>query len=132
MDSQVINNIGSAVLRISFAISLLIIHGWDKLLMVLTGDFDFPDPLGIGPSTSLVLLVIAEFICPIMVIVGFKTRHATIPVIISMLVAMFVFHSGDPFEVRELAYVYAMAFVSIFFLGGGRYSIDFLLHASKT
>lgn len=118
---------GSLILRVAFSISLIMVHGWDKLSMVLAGDFDFLDPIGIGPTFTLILLAVAEFICPILIIVGIKVRYAAIPIIIAMLVALLIFHSGDSFEERELAYVYAVAFITIWFLDAGKYSLDYFI-----
>lgn len=97
--------------------------------MVFKGNFDFPDPLGIGSPITLFFLVVAEFICPILIIAGIKVRYAALPIVFAMLVALLVFHAGDSFEDRELAYVYAGAYVAIYFLGAGKYSVDYLLIA---
>ena len=58
-----------------------------KISKLIGGNFEFGDPIGIGATPSLFLAVIGEFVCPILIIVGFKTRWATVPTIITMLVA---------------------------------------------
>lgn len=117
-------DLGALLLRVSLSMSMIIIHGIDKLSMVLLGNVDFPDPLGIGVTTTLFLLVVAELICPVMVIIGMKVRYAVIPIVGAMLVALLVFHAGDAFAERELAYLYAFGFLTIFLLGPGEYSVD--------
>ncbi len=117
------NDTGLALLRIS-ASALLLTHGLPKFQKLLQGDFEFADPLGIGPTPSLFLVVIAEFLCPILIIIGFKTRWAAIPPAIAMLVAALMQHSADPFAVKEKALLFLAMFISIIFLGPGGYSID--------
>lgn len=91
---------------------------------MLNGNFEFADPIGLGESPSLFLTVIGEFICPVLLIIGFKARWAALPPAIVMLVAAFIVHGADPLNVKELAFLYLTVFVCIMLLGPGRYSID--------
>lgn len=116
-------NLGLAFLRIC-ASALLMSHGFGKFMKLINGDFEFPDPLGIGATPTLFLVVIGEFICPILVILGYKTRWMAIPPAITMLVAAVVVHSADPFGVKEKALLFLVMFISIILLGPGKYSID--------
>jgi len=102
----------------------MLAHGIPKLMKVLAGDFQFADPFGIGPAASLILTVFAEVLCAIFILVGFKTRAATIPLMITMLVAAFLIHGSDPFGKKELALIYFGIYLSLFFLGSGKYSVD--------
>jgi putative oxidoreductase len=99
-------------------------HGYGKFLKVIQGDFEFGDPIGIGPKLSLILTVIAEFIAPILIILGWKTRIATLFPTITMIVAFFIVHDGDPFSRKEKAFVYLIAFLTLYFTGPGKYSLD--------
>lgn len=118
------SNLGLALLRIG-ASALIMTHGYGKLQMLLSGDeIQFGDPIGLGVKTSLILAMISEFIAPILVIIGFKTRWATIPPIITMAIAAFIVHSSDPLNVKEMALLYLVAFVTIALLGPGKYSVD--------
>jgi putative oxidoreductase len=56
--------------------------------------------------------------------IGFKTRWATIPLMITMLVAAFYAHAADPFGEKELPLLFFTLFLSILISGGGRYSVD--------
>ncbi|MGB5203222.1 DoxX family protein [Eudoraea sp.] len=123
MTKKLKSDIGLAVLRI-LPSAFLLSHGIPKLQKLLNGDFQFADPIGIGSTPSLFLAVIGEFICPILVIIGFKTRWASLPVVITMAVAAFIVHGSDPFGKKELALLYLMSFALIILLGPGRYSID--------
>lgn len=111
------------ILRLS-AGGMMLVHGWGKLHNVLSGKWGFADPLGIGSKPSLALAVFAEFFCALAVTVGFKTRFAAIPVIITMAVAAGVTHRGDPWGEKELAVLYAAAFLTLALCGGGRFALD--------
>lgn len=117
------HNIGLLLLRIGFG-GMMLTHGIPKLLKMISGDFSFGDPIGIGEPATLVLAVLGEVLFPVLVIVGFKTRLAAIPVIITMIVAAFVVHAADPLGTKEMAILYSIGFVAIALLGAGKYSVD--------
>lgn len=103
----------------------MLAHGIPKLMKLFAGgEIKFADPFGIGPAATLGLTVFAEVICAVMILIGFKTRAATIPLLITMLVAAFVIHGADPFGKKELALMYFGVYLSLFFLGSGKYSVD--------
>lgn len=123
MASSLRNDIGLALLRIAPS-AMILSHGIPKFQKLISGNFEFGDPIGIGAAPSLFLTVIGEFLCPILIIIGFKTRWAAIPSAITMLVAGFIVHGADPFATKEKAMMYAVFFIAIALLGPGKYSID--------
>jgi len=123
MKNNLQTNIGLALLRIVPA-AMLLTHGIPKFQKLISGTFEFGDLIGIGTTPSLFLAVIGEFICPILIIIGFKTRWMAIPPAITMLVAGFIVHAADPFGTKEKAFLFLTFFVVIIFLGPGKFSID--------
>ena len=123
MKKNYFSDLGLAILRIVPSV-LMLTHGFPKLKNLLSGNVEFGDPIGIGETPSLFLTVIGEFVCPILIILGFKTRLATIPAAITMIVAVFIVHGADPINVKEKALLYLAFFVAIFLLGSGKYSVD--------
>ncbi|HET8738094.1 MAG TPA: DoxX family protein [Pricia sp.] len=118
-----VRDIGLAILRIAPS-AMLLTHGLPKFQKIISGNLEFGDPVGIGAAHSLFLAVIGEVICPILIIIGFKTRWmAVIPAIV-MAVAGFIHHVADDFGTKEKAFLYFFFFIVIIFLGPGRYSID--------
>ncbi len=118
-------NIGKLLLRIVFGGFMVFSHGWGKMMKLFTGDPNqFADPIGLGASTSLGLTVFSEVFCGLMILVGLFTRYATIPLIITMLVAAFIIHGADPFGKKEMALIYLLGYISIYLLGPGKYSAD--------
>src|SRR5690554_7257382 len=116
------NDLAQLIARVGFG-ALMLTHGIPKIGM-LSNPSEFADPLGIGGTLSLILVLIAEVIAPVLVIIGFKTKLATIPIILTMLTAALVFHSQDPFGVIEKALLYVVAFTVILLAGPGKYAID--------
>ena len=113
---------GLLLMRVGFSVGLMT-HGYGKYLKVIQGNFEFGDPIEIGPTLSLILATIGEFIAPILVILGWKTRLATIFPTLTMLVAFAIAHDGDPFSKKEKAFVYLIAFLTLYFTGPGKYSL---------
>ena len=113
---------GLLLIRVGFSIGMMT-HGYGKFLKVIQGNFEFGDPIGIGPTFSLILAAIGEFIAPILIILGWKTRLATIFPTLTMLVAFAIAHDGDPFSRKEKAFVYLIAFLTLYFTGPGKYSL---------
>ena len=87
----------------------------------------FPDPIGLGSTLSLILIIGAEVGCSLFVIVGAFTRLATIPLVFSMLVVIFVVHANDPFQMRELPFLYLGIYILLFFTGAGKISLDSII-----
>ncbi len=123
MSKTLLANLGLALLRIGPSLMMLA-HGYPKFRKLLAGNFEFADPLGIGEAPSLFLCVLGEFVAPLFIIVGYKTRYASIPALITMLVAAFIVHGADPFSNQEKALLYSVIFACIILLGPGKFSID--------
>ena len=120
------------IMRLSIAVFMLT-HGWPKFSRLLEGgEIQFGDPIGLGPAVSLILVVFAEFLCSVLIGIGLGTRLATIPLMTTMIVAAFVAHSSDPFGRKEVALLYLIYYITLFVLGSGKYSIDYLLTRRKT
>ena len=119
-------DIGLLILRLLAGGSMLT-HGFPKLLKVLEGNFQFGDPVGLGPEISLILAVFAEFVCSILLILGLTTRFALIPLFITMAVAFFIVLGADAFNAKELPFFYMGVYISLFFTGPGKFSIDKVL-----
>ena len=113
---------GLLLLRVGFSVGLMT-HGYGKFMKVIQGNFEFGDPIGIGPTFSLILASIGEFIAPILILIGWKTRIASLFPIITMLVAFAIAHDGDPFSTKEKSFVYLIAFLTLYFTGPGKYAL---------
>ena len=118
------NNIALLVLRVVFAGSMLYGHGLSKLNKLIEGDLGFANPIGIGEAPTLVLAVFAEFLAPIFIIIGYKTKFFSFFPAATMFVAAFIVHMGDPFGKIEKALLFLAVFVILMMTGSGKYSVD--------
>ncbi len=110
------------------ASSLMLTHGIPKLMQFFSGEpIAFASVMGMSMTLSLALAVFAEAFCSVLVLFGIGTRLATIPLIITMLTAVFIIHANDPFANKEMALLYAIIFTVLFLTGGGKYSADHLI-----
>lgn len=116
-------DLGLLILRIVGG-GFMLTHGYPKLMKIIGGDFQFADPIGLGSSFSLILTVFAEFICAILLLVGFKGRFASLFLMFTMFVAAFIVHGSDPWGKKELPLLYFGVYLAIFLMGTGRYSVD--------
>ncbi len=117
-------DLGLLFLRLASGGIMAYSHGWGKLQKMLGGDMSFADPIGMGEEASLVLTVFAEFVCGILVALGLLTRAALVPLIITMLVAVFVIHADDPFSKQEFGLLYLVPYLTLFLAGPGKLSLD--------
>lgn len=100
-------------------------HGIPKMEKLFSGNpIQFADPLGIGMTASLVLVVFAEVFCSVLILIGFGTRLAVVPLIITMCVAAFLAHSGDAFAEKEASLLYMLIYIILFITGSGKFSVD--------
>jgi putative oxidoreductase len=120
-------DIGLLLARIGIAL-LMLTHGLPKMATLFSGDpIQFPPVMGMGPELSLGLTVFAEVFCSILILAGFATRLAAVPLIVTMLVAVLVIHASDAFAQKEMALHYIIAYFVLFIAGSGKYSVDYLL-----
>ncbi|WP_417366290.1 DoxX family protein [Flavobacterium beibuense] len=119
------------LIRITIALFMLT-HGLKKIDLLLSDEpVQFADPFGIGATASLMLVVFAEVVCSALLIVGLATRLAVLPLIITMVVAVFMIHGSDGFERQELGSIYLMVYVLLLITGSGKYSLDHLICRKK-
>ncbi len=116
-------DLGILVLRVGVSLMMIFPHGLGKLLSFSDKMDVFPDPLGISSPVSMAGAVFSEVICSLMIILGIKTRWFATPALFTMLVAAFVVHANDPWNIKEKALLYALMYLVLIFTGGGKYSV---------
>lgn len=121
--NTITTHIGLLLLRVGFSIGLMT-HGYGKFLRVWDGNFKFGDPIGIGSAPSLILAAFGEFIAPIFILIGWKTKLFSIFPAFTMLVAFLIAHDGDPFSKKEKSFLFLVAFIVIYLTGPGKYALD--------
>ena len=122
------------MLRAWLGLTLMLNHGLSKLTGFSTLAPGFPDPLGVGHSASLALVVFAEVCASALLILGLLTRFDALVLMVNMSVAFCVAHKGalsGPHS-GELAFIYLAGYVMLLIAGPGRISVDKLLFADKS
>ncbi len=114
------------IVRIWFGLSLLSLHGWGKLVNFADRSGKFADPLGVGSTASLSLVVLAEVFCAGFIVLGLFTRLSALIAGIAMFTAFWVAHAGKLVGPGngELAFLFLGACVALFLGGAGRFSAD--------
>lgn len=120
---------GLLLQRLSIGI-LILFHG----IANLTSNYSFIKSLlnGIGiPEFIAYSVFIAEIIAPILIIIGWKARLASLVLAFSMLAAILMAHSADVFTLNqfggwgiELQGLYLFGAIVIFLLGSGKYALS--------
>ena len=124
-------DIALVIARIGIA-ALMLTHGIPKLAMLFSGaPVQFPQVLGMSVEFSLALTIFAEVFCSILLLAGFATRLAVIPLAITMLAAVFLVHAADPLSVKEPALHYLLVYIVLLLAGSGKYSIDYVLQLKR-
>lgn len=120
---------GLLIQRISIG-TLVLFHG----IANTASDFSFIKGLlnGMGlPELIAYAVFIGEIIAPILIIIGFKARLASIILALNMLIAILMAHASDVFSLNqyggwaiELQGLYLFGVIAIIFLGAGKYAIS--------
>lgn len=117
-------DVGLLLMRVAFGALMLFGHGLGKLMQYSEKSAVFPDPLGVGSPLSLALAIFAEVVCSLAVVLGLFTRAALVPLMVTMLVAVFIIHADDPWQKKEFALLYLIPYFVLFLTGPGKYSLD--------
>jgi len=118
-------------LRVSVS-AMMIVHGIGKLSD--PGSFVNLIEMSLKAGSLSVPLayasILAETLFPLLIALGIMVRVSALISAINMLVAAFIFHvvvKGDPFFAWEKAALYAVVFLYLAIVGGGRYTVFRLL-----
>lgn len=122
-------NLGLLFLRVAVGLYLALGHGWGKITggpeqwAGLGGTMEIFG-LGFAPAFWGFMSAFAEFFAALLVVIGLLTRPAALLVVINMGVAATAHMTGAIDGGPELALLYAIVFLSLVFVGPGKYSID--------
>ena len=122
-------DIGIFFFRLSVGFTMLAAHGWGKMINFATKSGSFPDPFGLGSGLSLTFTVFSEVFCSLFIMAGFFTRWSALPLILTMLTAWYL-HGiawNDPWGKQEKAVLYLICYITLFCLGGGKWSLDSII-----
>lgn len=117
-------NIGLLILRLTIG-GLMLFHGYDKLTHGIDGIISLLIKNGL-PGFTAYTVFLGELIAPILLILGYRTRLASLFIALTMVTAILLAHSDDIFKLGdhgnwalELNGLYLFGSLAILFLGGG-------------
>lgn len=126
-------NLAFLILRIAIGGLMLfhgvskILHGVDGIASMLAGK-EIPEFVAYG-------VYVGEVIAPLLILLGYRTRLASVVFVLNMLVIVFVAHANDIFAISlhggwklELSGLYLLGALALFFTGAGKYAVS---HTSK-
>ncbi len=116
------------IVRVFFGI-LFFTHGLEKLMNFNELSMTYPSVLGFGSYMTLMVTIFCEFCCSLFLIAGLLQRIMTIPMILAMGVAFFDVHDAMMPE-GELALIYLIVFIILFFTGPGKFSADYMIDST--
>ncbi len=122
-------DLAKLLLRITCG-GILLFHGMHKVFVeiehvkVMVTNAGLPEYFAYGNY-------IGEFVAPIFVLIGFKTRIAALIIAFNMLLSVLISHRDIMFSVNdyggwmiETNMLYMMTAVVLFFTGAGKYSVS--------
>ena len=120
---------GLLLLRATFGLYMAFGHGWGKIVggpeqwAGLGGTMEIFG-LGFAPTFWGFMAAVAEFVGALFVALGVLTRPAALLLVVNMGVAATAHITGAIDGSPESALLYAFVFLSLVFVGPGKYSVD--------
>lgn len=122
-------NIGLLVLRLSIG-GLMLFHGYHKLINGIDGIMGLLNDIGL-PGFLAYAVFLGELIAPVLLIIGYRARLASLFIATTMIVAIFLAHSDEIFKIGthgnwaiEINGLYLLGSIAIIFLGGGKLGLS--------
>ena len=131
MFSQFHNDaLGKLLLRLTVAV-LMLFHGIAKIIHPGSLEFIGSSLSGIGlPAAFAYGVYVGEVVAPLMIISGFHARIGGLIIVVNMLFAIFLAHTGDMFSLTqhggwaiELQAFYLLGGLAIMLLGSGKFAV---------
>ena len=116
-------DLGLFFLRLTGSLLLLWVHGLPKIVHFSEELTRIEDPFGLGAHFSLVMAIFAEVVCPILIIAGFATRLACLPIIGVLLVAMLFVHPDWSLAEGQFGWLLLIIFTTLALTGAGRWRV---------
>lgn len=117
-------DLGLLLFRVFIGLVMGLVHGMAKMPpseQLITGvtAMGFPLPVFFAWCAAL-----SELVGGLLIAAGLYTRAASLFLGFTMAVAGFRVHAADPFNVKELAFLYLASCVLLIFQGAGKFSLD--------
>lgn len=120
-------DLGLLLFRLTIGLTISLAHGLGKIppseqFIGGVSALGFPLPILFAWMASL-----SEFLGGLLIALGLYIRHAAVFLGFTMSVAAFNAHASDPFAKKEMAILFLVSCVLLFFQGAGKFSLDRLV-----
>ena len=112
------------IFRIALSLQLMIVHGLKKIGIGVEEAEKIPNPVHLPEWLNNLFGISSNLFFPVLVIFGLFTRIAVLPILAVTLSGYFILHWNDPLLVSDMPFMYSLAFLLLFVIGPGKYSID--------
>ena len=113
-----------------FLSTIFLIEGFKKLFF-REQTIEFMEAYGV-PAILFIPSVIVEILFPLLIIVGYKTKVASLVMILFILTVTIIFHTDFSNEIQLITFLKNIAiaggFLIIFARSTGKYSIDYKIN----
>ncbi|PPC79186.1 LysR family transcriptional regulator [Pokkaliibacter plantistimulans] len=109
--------------RLAGSLLVLQVHGLPKLLHFQQQLSLIEDPLGLGASLTLWLAILAEVVCPLLIMLGVFTRLACLPLLFLLLVALLLVHPQWSLAEGQFGWLLLILFGTLLISGSGRLAL---------
>lgn len=123
------HDLGKLLLRLTCG-GILFFHGFHKVFVEVDHVKRLVEDAGLPPFLAYGN-IIGEFVAPILVIVGYKTRIGALIIVFNMFMSVVIAHRDIAFKLNDFGgwmietnVLYLMTAVVIFLLGSGKYSLS--------
>lgn len=123
------HDLGKLLLRLTCG-GILFFHGFHKVFVEVDHVKNIVEKVGL-PAWFAYGNIVGEFIAPLIVIVGYKTRLGALIIVFNMLMSVLLAHRDIIFSVNDFGgwmietnMLYLMTAMVVFFLGAGKYSLS--------
>lgn len=132
LDSANSRDTGLLLLRLFAGFAMAFAHGYNKVFGDNTKFVQGVEKMGFpAPEFFAVMAGFSEFFGGLLLALGLGTRVSSLLIAATMIVAGFIRHASDPFQTRELSLLYLYVAALFFFVGPGRYSLDWMIAKRK-
>ncbi len=120
---------GKLILRLTLGI-LMLLHGLAKITSGVSGISGMLQGVGL-PGALAYGVYAGEVLAPLLVIIGFYSRIGALVIVVSMLFAIGLAHSGDVFSISntggwaiELQAFFLLTALALALIGPGRFAVN--------
>jgi putative oxidoreductase len=125
-------NVGLLFLRVAASTLVMVVHGLPKVVHYTQQAATIEDPFHLGKTVSILFAILAEFVCPPLIMLGVCTRLACLPILAVVAIALVVVHREWTLAEGQFAWMLLILFGTIAITGPGELAPRFKVSSNST